>query len=58
MPIRQGRDAKGTFYQFGNHGKKYYYVPGNKMSKDTAKLKARRQAIAVYSSITISDYRE
>lgn len=50
MPIHTGKDSRGSYYQWGNHGKKYYYIVGNKMSRDTAKMKARRQATAVYST--------
>ena len=24
MPVRKGRDSKGTYYVWGQHGKKYY----------------------------------
>jgi hypothetical protein len=23
MPVRKGRDSKGTYFQWGQHGKKY-----------------------------------
>lgn len=29
MPIFRGNDTKGYFYQWGNHGKRYYYNLGS-----------------------------
>ncbi len=50
MPIHNGRDSNGPFYQWGNSGKRYHYIPGNKRSRDIAKQKATKQAVAIYSS--------
>jgi hypothetical protein len=50
MPIHRGSDSKGSFYQWGNSGKKYYYKSGNKKSREIAKSKAKKQAIAIYAS--------
>jgi len=41
----QGKDSKGTFYQWGNQ-KKYYYKSGDKKSREKAKEKAYKQARA------------
>jgi len=51
MPIHRGRDSKGSFYQWGQQ-KKYYYISGNKKSREQAKEKARKQAIAIYASMS------
>lgn len=50
MPIHRGSDAKGSYYQWGNTGKKYYYTSNNAKSRDIAKKKAQRQATAIYAS--------
>ena len=50
MPIHRGRDSKGPYYQWGNSGKKYYYISGNKKSRENALSKAERQRSAIYSS--------
>ena len=50
MPIHRGKDDNGCFYQWGDHGKKYYYVSGNKKSRDQAYEKAKKQAVAIYAS--------
>jgi hypothetical protein len=47
MPLQNGRDAKGPYYRWGNHGKKYYYIAGNAKSRQIAKTKAMRQARAI-----------
>ena len=50
MPIHRGRDRNGSYYQYGNHGKRYYYKSNNQEARKNAKQKAIRQAIAIYSS--------
>lgn len=47
MPARRGRDRKGSFYRWGNSGKKYYYSPGSKISRERAKEKAEKQGRAI-----------
>ena len=49
MPIHRGNDTGGPYYQWGNK-KKYYYKSGSKRSREYAKNKATKQAIAIYSS--------
>lgn len=49
MPIHQGKDSKGPYYQWGNQ-KKYYYTPGSKVSRERARQKAVKQAQAIYAS--------
>jgi len=50
MPIHRNRDVNGPYYQWGSSGKKYYYTPGDSVSRRKAYEKARRQAIAIYAS--------
>lgn len=50
MPVKRGSDSKGSYYQWGNSGKKYYYKTGNRDSRERAKAKAHRQAKAIYAS--------
>ena len=42
MPVKRGRDSKGTYYQWGNSGKKY--------RGKGAKAKAERQGRAAYAN--------
>ena len=48
MPIRRGTEHGSGFYQWGNR-KKYYYIIGNKMSREDAYKKAKKQARAIYA---------
>lgn len=41
MPIRKGKDAKGTYYAWGKHGKRY--------RGRGARSKAARQGRAAYA---------
>lgn len=50
MPIHRGHDAIGYYYQWGNIGKRYYYIPGNVKSENTARNKSNKQARAIYAS--------
>ena len=50
MPTDTGKDIKGSFYRWGNHGKKYYYTPGNKASMAAAKKKANAQGRAAHAA--------
>lgn len=53
MPIHQGyewRDGKRWgYYQWGSHGKRYYYTPGNERARKAARTKAEQQAMAAYA---------
>jgi hypothetical protein len=49
MPIKQGQDKNGPYYQYG-HLKKYYYIANNKRSREGAKKKAIKQSAAVHIS--------
>ena len=50
MPVHRGFDSNGPFYQWGTQGKKYYYKSGSKTSRELAKKKAKKQAVAIYAS--------
>ena len=49
MPVHQGLDSVGYYFQWGNHGKKYYYIPGNIRSETRARRKSNEQARAIYA---------
>ena len=44
--IKFKSDEKGTYAQWGNSGKKFYYPCGDIKKKDKAKMKALVQGIA------------
>ena len=46
MPLIKGKD----YYQFGQGGKKYYYTPGDNISREAAKEQALRQGKAIHAS--------
>lgn len=48
MPITLGQDLKGYFYQYGTHGKKYYFF--TERGKQIAYTKAKKQGIAIRMS--------
>ena len=48
MPLRRGRDSKGSYYQWGNSRKKYYY--GSESSRKKAKQHAIIQGYAIEKS--------
>ena len=50
MPTASGKDSKGSYYRWGSSGKKYYYIPNDKKSREKAKEKANKQGIAIYAS--------
>ena len=50
MPVQRGKDIKGPFYRWGDHGKKYYYVAGNARSRGYAYDKALTQGRAIKAS--------
>ena len=49
MPVHRSRDSKGPYYQWGNHGKKYYYTANSVKSRENAKKKAGRQGAAAHA---------
>jgi len=48
MPIHRERDERGPYFQWG-HATKYYYIPGDKRSRERAYGRAVRQAQAIYA---------
>lgn len=47
MPIHRVVKNGKPAYQWGSHGAKYTYTPGNKVSMETAKKRAIAQGLAV-----------
>jgi hypothetical protein len=47
MPILNNKDTKGSYYQFGTTGKKYYYKTGNVKLRTLARAKAAKQGRAI-----------
>jgi hypothetical protein len=47
MPLIRGKTRGLNYYSFGKHGHKYFYDPGNKQSRDKAKLDALKQGRAI-----------
>jgi hypothetical protein len=47
MPIHRTTKNGKPAFQYGTHGAKYTYKAGNKTSRDAAKRKAIRQAVAI-----------
>ena len=45
MPVHKGKN----YYQYGQSGKKYYYIIGNKISRESAKRKAKLQEKAIHA---------
>lgn len=50
MPVRRGRNSEGSYYQWGQSGKKYQYTSGDKSSRESAKKKAEKQGQAARAS--------
>lgn len=51
MPVRRGKDSKGSYYRWGyERTTKYYYTPGNKKARNMAKKLALEQGKAIYFS--------
>ena len=49
MPVHRGSDAKGPFYRWGGHGKKYRYTAGDGPGRARAKAAATRQGQAAHA---------
>lgn len=47
MPVMSGTDKFGSFYRWGKEGKKYRYIPNNKISRERAKALALKQGRAI-----------
>jgi len=50
MPVMLGSDKLGSFARWGNRGKKYYYIPNNKISRERAQALALKQGRAIKAS--------
>lgn len=50
MPVHKTTSNGKPAYQWGNHGKKYTYKPGDKASRERAKKKAIAQGQAAHAS--------
>ncbi len=50
MPVHPGKDSKGSYYQWGNSGKKYHYKAGDKASREKAKSDAARQGRVAHAN--------
>lgn len=53
MPVNRGKDKDGPYYRWGEHGKKYHYISGNKRSRSIAREKALKQGKAIKASQNI-----
>jgi len=50
MPVMRGKDGKGPYFKWGEHGKAYHYKSGNKSSRERARKRAARQGRAIKRS--------
>jgi hypothetical protein len=50
MPVTRSKDKKGSYYVWGQHGKRYYYTAGDSASRTLAKSKAERQGRAAHAN--------
>ena len=51
MPVHE--NEREHYFQWGEHGKKYYYDKNDMMSKEEARLKAVKQGRAIKASQSI-----
>lgn len=47
MPLKTGKDKEGCYIKYGEQGHKYHYICGNDRSRELAKKKAIKQAVAI-----------
>jgi hypothetical protein len=50
IPVHRGKDGDGSYYQWGDSGKKYHYESGNQQSRKAAKRRAEKQGKAARAS--------
>lgn len=50
MPLNNSKDKTGYFFRWGKVGKKYYYKPFDKTSREIAKNHALKQQRAIFSN--------
>lgn len=48
MPVHKGHDSNGSYYQWGHHGKKYYFSSTHGAA--SARRRAGLQGQAAYSN--------
>ena len=48
MPIKRGQENGKYYYQYGESGKKYFYITNNNRSRRIAKRKAMKQQTAAH----------
>jgi hypothetical protein len=48
MPVYRKSDKKGSYYQYGTTGSKYYYKAGDEKSRLQAVAKAQKQMRAIH----------
>jgi hypothetical protein len=49
MPVEKHHTSEGWYYQWGEHGKKYFFDPDDSQSETLAKKNAGRQGRAAYA---------
>ena len=47
MPVHRGIENNKHFYQWGQSGTKYYYIVGNVVDRQNAKIHAMKQGKAI-----------
>ncbi len=50
MPIFRGKDSLGSYYTYGKTNKRYYYVVGDKLSRQKSVELCKRQRRAIKAS--------
>jgi hypothetical protein len=50
MPLINRDDRHGRYFKWGERGHKYYYVPGDRISRNQAKRFAMKQMYAIQFS--------
>ena len=50
MPIKQGKDKEGSFFKWGQSGKKYHFDKNDPQSRERARKKTEAQQKAIYGS--------
>lgn len=56
MPVQKGNDSNGSYFRWGEHGKKYYFDSNSNRSKQLARKKAEKQGRAIKASQARSFY--
>lgn len=49
MPVKMHHTVEGWYFQWGEHGKKYFFDPDDPSSKSKAKNNAARQGRAAFA---------